>query len=68
MLVSPHGFDKSIWDPSVDQLLPQNYNAEDTKGKYMCKNTLQKNLGLTEDTNLILVSFKPTNYVRGSTL
>ncbi|KAI5684405.1 hypothetical protein M9H77_05633 [Catharanthus roseus] len=55
ILISPHGFEKSIWDPSVDQLLPQSYNVEDMQGKSVCKSSLQQQLGLTEDSSRILV-------------
>ncbi|KAL3526942.1 hypothetical protein ACH5RR_011598 [Cinchona calisaya] len=55
LLIAPHGFDKLVWDPSVDKFLPQRYSAEDTKGKSVCKISLQQHLGLTKHASMILV-------------
>ncbi|CDP02665.1 unnamed protein product [Coffea canephora] len=55
LLIAPYGFDKSVWDPSVDKFLPESYSEEDMKGKSVCKISLQKHLGLTKNASMILV-------------
>ncbi|XP_027078865.1 probable starch synthase 4, chloroplastic/amyloplastic isoform X2 [Coffea eugenioides] len=54
LLIAPYGFDKSVWDPSVDKFLPESYSEEDMKGKSVCKISLQKHLGLTKNASMIL--------------
>lgn len=56
LLVAPCGFDSSIWDPSNDKFLSENYCAEDMKGKYVCKVELQQQLGLSKEASTIVVS------------
>lgn len=63
LVISPSGFDKSTWDPSCDNLLPQSYSADDMKGKSMCKFALQRRLGLEEVASKILVSYSSLNIV-----
>ncbi|KAI8534655.1 hypothetical protein RHMOL_Rhmol10G0106900 [Rhododendron molle] len=55
LLVTPCGFDNSIWNPSTDHYLPQRYSADDMKGKAVCKVALQKHMGLSENASLVLV-------------
>lgn len=56
LITAPYGFDKFTWDPSKDKFLPENYSADNMKGKAVCKVTLQQHLGLTEHATVILVS------------
>ncbi|CAI9777718.1 unnamed protein product [Fraxinus pennsylvanica] len=55
LLIAPCGFDKSTWDPSLDKFLPQNYNADNVKGKSVCKASLQRHLDLPQQASKILV-------------
>ncbi|KAJ4714627.1 Starch synthase, chloroplastic/amyloplastic [Melia azedarach] len=55
LLVAPYGFDNSTWDPATDKFLPENYCAEDMKGKTVCKVALQQQLELSEHASAILV-------------
>lgn len=57
LVVAPPVFDSSAWDPSVDKFLPQNYSADNMKGKSVCKVLLQQHLGLLEKASIILVGF-----------
>jgi starch synthase len=41
-----NGIDYSIWDPSVDNLIPSNYSPEKLAGKKKCKNALRKSVKL----------------------
>lgn len=63
LVIAPSGFDKSTWDPSRDNLLPQSYSADDMKGKSECKFALQRRLGLEEGASKILVSYISSNIV-----
>lgn len=60
-MIAPSGFDRTTWDPSHDNFLPQRYSADDMKGKTVCKFALQRHLGLEEGASKILVSFSPVN-------
>ncbi|KAK2656693.1 hypothetical protein Ddye_009745 [Dipteronia dyeriana] len=55
LLVAPSGFENSTWDPSNDKFLPENFCAEDLKGKTVCKVSLQQQLGLSRNGSTILV-------------
>ncbi|XP_030974392.1 glycogen synthase isoform X4 [Quercus lobata] len=55
LVIAPYGFDKSTWDPSKDNFLPENYSAEDMKGKTVCKVALQQHLALSGSASSILV-------------
>lgn len=63
-VIAPSGFDKSIWDPSCDNFLPQSYSADDMKGKSVCKVELQRHLDLHEGASKILVSIQSIKYCR----
>lgn len=44
-----NGIDIDEWHPSFDQAIPENFSSEDPSGKSICKEYLQKGLGLTVD-------------------
>ena len=50
-----NGADYSQWDPSVDRLIPANCTKDDLEGKRLCKEVLQKNLGLEQSENIPVV-------------
>ncbi|XP_048500592.1 probable starch synthase 4, chloroplastic/amyloplastic isoform X6 [Beta vulgaris subsp. vulgaris] len=54
LVVAPYGFDQTMWDPSRDELLPENFSVSDMKGKGICKSSLQQHVGLSEDASSIL--------------
>lgn len=49
-----NGVDYTIWDPTVDPLLPENYNADQPAGKKANKAALQKRLGLPQQADIPL--------------
>ncbi|KAL0377970.1 UNVERIFIED_CONTAM: putative starch synthase 4, chloroplastic/amyloplastic [Sesamum radiatum] len=55
LVFAPRGFDKSTWDPSCDNILPQSYSVDDMKGKSVCKVVLQRHLDLPEGASKILL-------------
>lgn len=55
LVIAPYGFDNSTWDPSKDNFLPENYRAEDMKGKAVCKVALQQHLALSDSASTILI-------------
>ncbi|KAJ0242018.1 UDP-Glycosyltransferase superfamily protein [Hirschfeldia incana] len=55
LFFAPFALDNSKWDPSTDVYLPENYSAEDLRGKSTCKVDLQRQLGLVEDTSATIV-------------
>lgn len=59
LVIAPYGVDKSIWDPSTDYFLPENFNAENMNGKSVCKVALLQQLGLSENSSTILVNGSP---------
>lgn len=60
LVVAPYGFDQTMWDPSRDELLPENFSVSDMKGKGICKSSLQQHVGLSEDASSILVCLSST--------
>lgn len=42
-----NGVDYSVWDPSVDKLIPHRFDADDLKGKARCKRALVERCGLS---------------------
>jgi len=49
-----NGVDYEHWSPEVDPLLPARYSAHDMQGKAVCKETLQRYLGLEPRPDLPL--------------
>lgn len=56
LLVTPYGFDDTVWDPSKDKFLPAKYSVDDTNGKAVCKAALRKQLGFSGNGSSIVVS------------
>ena len=53
-----NGIDEVEWDPATDRHLPQRYNAAShAQGKAACKAALQKELGLPQSPDAMLVAF-----------
>jgi len=50
-----NGIDTSVWNPDTDQYLPARYNADDLRGKRVCKQRLQEELELPVDQNVPLI-------------
>jgi len=50
-----NGADYTVWDPSVDRLLPARYTPDDLSGKALCKASLQRSQGLTADRTIPLL-------------
>ncbi|TVR15962.1 MAG: glycogen synthase GlgA [Planctomycetota bacterium] len=50
-----NGIDHEIWDPSTDPHLPAHYSHRDLSGKRICKQHLQREVGLPEDPNIAVV-------------
>ncbi|MBM4386178.1 MAG: glycogen synthase GlgA [Deltaproteobacteria bacterium] len=50
-----NGADYSEWDPSVDNLLPAKFSAEDLSGKAACKAALQKEFSLAVNPGACLI-------------
>ncbi|KAM7469150.1 hypothetical protein LguiA_007333 [Lonicera macranthoides] len=50
-----NGIDTAMWDPATDVFLPAEFNANKTEGKNICKNFVQRGLGLASkgDSNLV---------------
>lgn len=50
-----NGADYSQWNPETDKLIPANYSIDNMEGKLICKDSLQKEMGLEqfEDTPVI---------------
>ncbi|XP_062143993.1 probable starch synthase 4, chloroplastic/amyloplastic isoform X2 [Alnus glutinosa] len=55
LVIAPCGFDNSIWDPSKDNFLPENYSVKDMKGKVVCRVALQHHLALSNNASAVLV-------------
>ena len=50
-----NGVDYSQWDPKKDKLIPANYSKKDLTGKSICKNVLQKQLGLETNEDIPVI-------------
>jgi starch synthase len=51
-----NGIDPGDWDPSSDDRIPHNFNADDLSGKSACKLSLQQELGLKPDPRHLLIA------------
>jgi len=52
-----NGIDYSVWDPSVDEVIPQRFSPHAMEGKAACKRALQEEAGLAVDPEAPLVGF-----------
>lgn len=50
-----NGVDYSVWDPSVDRLIPARFTADQLKGKSKCKRSLLKRCGLSKDLSIPVI-------------
>lgn len=50
-----NGADYFEWNPETDRLIPAKYSKEDLKGKKICKEVLQKQMGLNIEPGVPLV-------------
>ncbi len=50
-----NGVDYDEWSPSVDKLIPHNFDANSLKGKAKCKKALQKEFNLPKNANIPLI-------------
>lgn len=50
-----NGADYSQWNPETDKLIPANFSKNDLKGKSVCKEVLQKQMGLNTDPDIPLI-------------
>ncbi len=52
-----NGIDDELWNPATDPCLPCNYKVRDTAGKRLCKQELQKELGLATKADVPLIGY-----------
>jgi len=50
-----NGVDYSVWDPSIDTLLPKKYSPKDLSGKKECKRELLRKMGLKYDDKIPVI-------------
>lgn len=50
-----NGADYSVWDPSVDPLIPARYSPDDLGGKVLCKQHLQRAFNLPDEPRTPLI-------------
>jgi len=50
-----NGVDYSVWDPSVDELIPARYSPEDMSGKAVCRKALLERSGLPVDADAPII-------------
>jgi starch synthase len=50
-----NGIDTSVWNPATDPELVARYDADDVSGKAACKQALQREFGLREDPDAMLI-------------
>jgi len=51
-----NGLDGKLWSPAHDRALPQTYTAEELSGKKVCKQRLQKELGLKISPDTVIAA------------
>jgi len=51
-----NGVDTDIWNPAKDKLLPVQYSSKTLEKKAVCKEALQKRMGLTVDATIPIVA------------
>jgi len=49
-----NGIDYNDWNPDKDDLIPARYNKHDLSGKAICKKSLQKSCGFSENNSLLI--------------
>ena len=50
-----NGCDLNTWNPKTDKLLPANYDSHNLKNKAICKEVLQKKMGLPVNPNVPVI-------------
>lgn len=55
VVISPFGYNDSVWDPSRDKVFPHSYNTDDMRGKSVAKVALQQQANLPGDIASVLV-------------
>ena len=50
-----NGCDLDVWNPKTDKLIPANYDHKNLKNKAICKQELQKKMGLPVDPSVPLI-------------
>lgn len=50
-----NGADLKEWNPEIDKKIPANYSAKNMKGKAICKEELQKKMGLEINPNIPVI-------------
>jgi len=50
-----NGIDAEAWNPATDAALPANFSAEAMTGKEHCKTALQREMGLAQEPDAILI-------------
>lgn len=56
VVISPFGYNDSVWDPSRGKFLPLFYNADDMRGKSVAKVALLQQTNLPVDHLFLLVT------------
>lgn len=52
-----NGIDTNEYDPSSDQLIPNNYSVDNPEERYLNKIALQKEFGLSQDKNIPIIGY-----------
>ena len=52
-----NGIDDDLWNPETDAYLPQTYRTGDIAGKRVCKQVLQREVGLEENPDIPTIGF-----------
>ncbi|MDR1890906.1 MAG: glycogen synthase GlgA [Puniceicoccales bacterium] len=47
-----NGVNVDVWNPKIDKFLPENFSARSLDGKKICKQKLQRELGLSDNLNI----------------